>query len=91
MENDIRVKDNRKETALKFLKYTAKKWLINLYDGDINDVVITPVNGRYGMVVHFYNKGEDAKTDIMPYFLTVPMVIELMKGVDPKKVVNKYA
>ena len=65
----------------------AKQWLIYRRNGDIEGIEITPQQTQAGLVVWFY----DEKTEKdLPYFLTVPMVQELLAGKNPKKIKNKY-
>ena len=65
----------------------AKEWLEYNRRGDIQGIEILPMKTPFGQVVYFYfeESGED-----LPYFLTVPMVAELLEGRNPKKVKNKY-
>lgn len=65
----------------------SKQWLIARRKGDIEGIEILPQQVQQGLVVWFYyeESGED-----LPYFLTIPMVKELMEGKNPKRVRNKY-
>lgn len=65
----------------------ATKWLIARRNGDIAGIEILPQRTSAGMVVWFY--WEETLEDL-PYFLTVPMVEELLTGKNPKNVKNKY-
>ena len=65
----------------------AKEWLILRRKGDIEGIEILPRQTSYGLVVWFYF--EETGIDL-PYFLTVPMVKELLEGKNPKKVKNEY-
>jgi hypothetical protein len=65
----------------------AKNWLIARRNGDIAGIEILPQRTSAGMVVWFY--WEETWEDL-PYFLTVPMVEELLTGKNPKNVKNKY-
>lgn len=64
----------------------AINWhLIN--KGEMSNIDILPQQTCAGLVVWFYYK--DSLQDCQ-YFLTVPMVKELLTGKNPKKVFNKY-
>lgn len=65
----------------------AKEWLVNRTSGNIEGIEILPQQTQAGLVVWFYyeESGED-----LPYFLTVPMVNDLLTGKNPKSVKNKY-
>ncbi len=64
----------------------AKKWLhLNYQYPDVVEVL--PMQTTYGLVVYFYNKNTGKDYD---WFLTIPMVQDLLNGRNPKKVKNKY-
>lgn len=65
----------------------SKQWLIERRKGDIGGIEILPQQVQQGLVVWFYY--EESWEDL-PYFLTVPMVKELIEGKKPKRVFNKY-
>lgn len=65
----------------------AKEWLSYNRKGDIEGIEILPQKTSFGLVVWFY--WEDTWEDL-PYFLTIPMVLELLEGKNPKKVKNQY-
>jgi hypothetical protein len=65
----------------------ALEWLTARRKGDIDGIEVLPQKTANGLVVWFYE--EDTWEDL-PYFLTIPMVEELMNGKNPKKVRNKY-
>lgn len=65
----------------------AKQWLSSRRNDDISGIEILPQPTSSGLVVWFYF--EDTLEDL-PYFLTVPMVKQLLEGKNPKKVKNEY-
>lgn len=65
----------------------AKQWLSHKTKGDVNGIEILPQQTSYGLVVWFYY--EQTLKDL-EYFLTVPMVRDLLDGVNPKKVKNEF-
>lgn len=65
----------------------AKLWLSARRNGDIAGIEVLPHKTSMGLVVYFYD--EETWVDL-PYFLTVPMVAELLEGKNPKNVKNKY-
>lgn len=65
----------------------AAEWLSFNRKGDIAGIEIMPFKTTWGMIVYFYY--EETWEDL-PYFLTVPMVEELLAGKNPKKVKNNY-
>jgi len=66
----------------------ARQWLEYNRKGDIAGIEIMPFKTSFGLVVYFY--WEETWEDL-PYFLTIPMVSELMDGKNPKKVKNQYS
>lgn len=64
----------------------SRQWLM-AKRGNTDGVEILPQQTVQGLVVWFYF--EDTLEDL-PYFLTVPMVNELLEGKNPKNVKNKY-
>lgn len=75
MEQNI----NIVEKAIEWLSYNRK--------GDIDGIEVLPHQTVQGLVVYFYY--EETWADL-PYFLTVPMVKDLLAGKNPKKVKNEY-
>lgn len=65
----------------------AKEWLSYNRKGNIAGIEILPQKTSFGLVVWFYF--EDTWEDL-PYFLTIPMVNELLEGKNVKKVKNEY-
>jgi len=66
----------------------ARQWLAHRKTDGIEGIEILPQQTSNGQVVWFYY--EDTFEDL-PYFLTIPMVKELMEGKNPKKVRNEYS
>lgn len=73
-----------KETLITDL---ARKWLHERLKGQTEGIEVLPQQTSYGLVVWFYN--EETWEDL-PFFLTVPMVDELLSGKNPKRIKNKY-
>lgn len=69
------------------LEEKAREWLAYNRKGDIAGIEIQIFKSSFGLVVYFYD--EETWIDL-PYFLTVPMVNELLEGKNPKKVKNQY-
>lgn len=69
------------------LEEKAKEWLSYNRKGDIAGIEIQIFKSSFGLVVYFYD--EETWVDL-PYFLTVPMVNELLDGKNPKKIKNQY-
>lgn len=65
----------------------AMEWLSYNRKGDVAGIDYLLHQTPQGLVIYFYF--EDTWADL-PYFLTVPMVIELQAGKNPKKVKNEY-
>lgn len=65
----------------------ATQWLTARRKGDTEGIEVLPQQTSTGLVVWFYY--EETLEDL-PYFLTIPMVKELLDGKNPKKVINKY-
>lgn len=65
----------------------ARKWLYERLKGQTQGIEVLPQQTSYGLVVWFYN--EETWEDL-PFFLTIPMVDELLSGKNPKRVKNKY-
>ena len=65
----------------------ARRWLHYRLKGHTQGIEVMPQQTSYGLVVWFYC--EDTLEDL-PFFLTVPMTEELLKGKNPKRVKNKY-
>ena len=75
------------ETTIKSITELTKEWLSYNRKGDIEGIELLPHQTSQGLVVYFYF--EETWEDL-PYFLTVPMVKELLDGKNPKKVKNEY-
>ena len=65
----------------------ARKWLYERLKGKTQGIEVLPQQTSYGLVVWFYD--EETWEDL-PFFLTAPMVDELLSGKNPKRVKNKY-
>lgn len=65
----------------------ARQWLTARRNGDVEGIEILPQQTSNGLVVWYY--WEETWEDL-PYFLTVPMVKDLLGGKNPKKVRNEY-
>lgn len=65
----------------------ATEWLSYRRKGDISGIEILPQQTHVGLVVWFY---DEITWEDLPYFLTIPMVTELLSGKNPKKVRNEY-
>lgn len=72
---------------IKTLVELAIEWLAYNRKGDVAGIEVLPHKTSMGLIVFFYF--EDTWIDL-PYFLTVPMVMELLAGKNPKKVKNEY-
>jgi len=70
------------------LEAKAREWLAYNRKGEVAGIEVQIFKSSFGIVVYFYD--EETWADL-PYFLTVPMVNELMEGKNPKKVKNQYA
>lgn len=72
---------------MKTIEELATEWLLARRNGDIEGIeILTQITSK-GLVVWYY--WEETGIDL-PYFLTVPMVEELLSGKNPKKVRNEY-
>lgn len=71
----------------KNIEELALKWLKNHTRGNTEGIEILPQNTSSGLVVWFYDSETWEDKD---YFLTVPMVNDLLEGKSPRKVTNKY-
>lgn len=65
----------------------AKEWLSYNFKGNVENIEILPFKTSHGLVVYFYDS--DTWEDL-PFFLTIPMVNELLEGKNIKKVKNQY-